>query len=290
MGKHGGGGFEALLSQLRNPQASNQKRKLLQDFFDSALSSTMEKLPDYVQRIYMLLDPISRGELISLVEERVRMGRKGRTDRSREGKDGMTKEGQKGSDFNHGKEEENALATAYSMALAFLFSKREACIFHPGRLTHLKTLPPTQWSPEELIPQSSNTSQQPRTESTSSLPTRRTRLRLLRNQWYISRTSPAKLVRRVRFAGGEGVFDEETGEEYVTAPERMSLGSRSSSLDSSTEEWFVAPQERSDNVERARSVGGLIRQGRMREEAVVEDGDGGQEGQGEEQGEDEGGV
>lgn len=273
MGKLGGGGFEALLSQLRNPQSSNQKRKLLKDFFDSALSSTMEKLPDYVQRIYMLLDPISTGELISLVEGRVRISQEGNTDRRRNVNDGVAKEGQERSDFNHGKEEENALATAYSIALAFLFSKREACIFHPGRLTHLKTLPPKQWSAEGLFPQSPTTSDQPRTESPGSFPTRRTRLRLLRSQWYISHTSPAKLVRRVRFAGGEGVFDEETGEEYVTAPERMSLGSRSSSLDSNMEKWFVAPQEQSDNVERARSVGGLIRQGRTREEAVVEDGD-----------------
>ena len=203
----------------------------------------------------MLLDPISTGELTSLVEGRVRMGQEGKTDRNREVNDGVAKEGQERSDFNHEEEEKDALATAYSIALAFLFSKREACIFHPGRLTHLKTLPPTQWSPEGLLPQSSTTSHQPRTSSTGSLPTRRTRLRLLRSQWYISRTSPAKLVRRVRFAGGEGVFDEETGEEFVTAPERMSHGSRSSSLDSSMEEWFVAPQERSDNVERARSVG-----------------------------------
>jgi hypothetical protein len=220
----------------------------------------------------MLLDPISTGELILLVEGRIQRDRESRLDEMKRGLGGGDLVGQ-----GEGEEEGTGLEKSYSMALEFLFSKREACIFHPGRLHHLKSLPLTEWSPQSPIPQEPIAQSPPSAhlpaDSTPS-PTRRTRLRLLRSQWRISHPSPAKLVRRVRFAAGEGVFDEETGEEYVTAPERMSLGSRSSSIDSSLEEWFVAPQEQREQVERARSVGGLIREGRIREEGVVEEGNG----------------
>ena len=61
------------------------------------------------------------------------------------------------------------------------------------------------------------------------------------------------------------------------------MGSRSSSVDSSAssmDEWFIAPDDQGQEVERARSVGGLIREGVVKE-GVVDGEEGNEEGPGE---------
>ena len=63
-------------------------------------------------------------------------------------------------------------------------------------------------------------------------------------------------------------------EEFVTAPESSSRGSlrRSDSMES-TDEWFIAAEEQGGPVERGKSVAGLMRERKMRAEAVDESGE-----------------
>jgi hypothetical protein len=103
--------------------------------------------------------------------------------------------------------------------------------------------------------QSLNESDWRKKEETHDHPSRRTRLRKLRAEWIKTRQSAALLIRKVRFA----VKDPESPEEeFVTAPESMPSASRTSSSES-REEWFVAPEVQGDVLERAKSVGGLLK-------------------------------
>ena len=144
--------------------------------------------------------------------------------------------------------------SAISTSLSFLLSKRDSIPLRPSKLPPLRSLPESKWStyspPTPLADQ----------------PTRRARLRILRAQWRKTQQAPSQTIRRVRFS------DPSEEDEFVTAPEsfsRSSLG-RSSSAES-REEWFVAPDESGGPVERAKSVAGLIREGKMREEAIIEE-------------------
>ena len=139
------------------------------------------------------------------------------------------------------------LEDALSKTLEYIYSKREGLILRPGKLETLPTRLEIQW--ESYSPRK------------SPVPTRRERLRRLRKQWCETRTPPAILFRRVRFAGDEG-----QEEAFYTAPDGSSGGaSRKGSTDSSREEWFVAPEELGGEVVPGKSVGGLIREGRRRE-------------------------
>jgi hypothetical protein len=103
---------------------------------------------------------------------------------------------------------------------------------------------------------------------TNEHPTRRTRLHILREQWLQSRQSPARLVRKVRFT------DDSPDEEFVNAPESLQAIGRSLSNES-REEWFVAPEDPGESVQRSKSVSGLLRAGmsQSEQEAAVVDRD-----------------
>ena len=159
---------------------------------------------------------------------------------------------------------------ALNTSLSYLNSKRESLAIRQGKLSSLMALDESNWSTIEPI---------------EGFPTRRLRLRILRAQWRKSRTSPTKLLRKVRFTMQPTVTEDS---EFVTAPEepweRRSSG-RSSSTDS-REEWFVAPEEQGGPVEPGKSVAGLLRERRIRrvreemglhhgeEEAVAEESEG----------------
>ena len=137
-------------------------------------------------------------------------------------------------------------------ALTYLLSKRDSLPLKKGTLPMLKSLASSNW-----------TAVQPTTD----FPTRRTRLRILRKQWRESHIPPAKLIPKVHFTN----TTPSTGK-FVTPPESFSRASmgRFSSAESS-DEWFIAPEEQGGPVLPGKSVAGLFREGRMREEAVVEE-------------------
>jgi hypothetical protein len=140
------------------------------------------------------------------------------------------------------------LHDAFNTSLSYLNSKRESLAIRPGKLPSFTSLDESNWSVFEPI---------------EGFPTRRARLRILRAQWLKSRTSPSKLLRKVRFTIQPTITEDS---EFVTAPEepweRRSSG-RSSSTDS-REEWFVAPEEQGGPVEPGKSVAGLLREGRIK--------------------------
>jgi hypothetical protein len=141
------------------------------------------------------------------------------------------------------------------MALSYVTAKRNAIPFQRGSLPPLLGLADTKWS-----------TYSPPTPS-SKQPTRRTRLRVLRAQWRKSHQSPSQIVRHVHFT------DPAEEELFYTAPETISrTGSlaRTSSSES-RDEWYVAPETASEEVERTKSVAGLIREGKMQEEAIAEE-------------------
>lgn len=148
---------------------------------------------------------------------------------------------------NYDEEVKSAITTS----LSYLLTKRDSLPFKKGILPTLKSLSTSNWTP---------------VQTTTDFPTRRLRLRILRKQWRESRTPPSTHVRKVRFTATPST------EEFVTAPESFSRGSlvRSESIESG-DEWFVAPEEQGGPVERGKSVAGLLREGRMREEAVVDE-------------------
>ena len=66
--KPGGGGFDGLLSVLRETKTPDKRRIALRDFFNAALPETIKSLPEYIHHIYILLDPISTIYLIQILE------------------------------------------------------------------------------------------------------------------------------------------------------------------------------------------------------------------------------
>ena len=148
------------------------------------------------------------------------------------------------------------LQDALSASLDYLCSKHEAFTIQPGTLPTLKSLPETKWA--DFSPP----------KDTAAYPTRRLRLRGLRAQWRQSHQSPTRLVRRVRFTD---IGSPDTEEEYVAAPETISRGEMGRSLSAeSREEWFLAPEEQGGTVERGKSVAALLREGKLKENAVVD--------------------
>jgi hypothetical protein len=146
------------------------------------------------------------------------------------------------------------LQDALSASLEYLYSKRDSLTNREGTLPNLKSLPETKWS----------TYSPP--DKTSSHPSRRLRLRVLRAQWHKTHQPPARLFRKVRFSD---IGSPETEEEYVIAPETMSRGELGRSLSSeSRDEWFVAPEEQGGKVAKTKSVAALLREGNIEEEAV----------------------
>ena len=222
VGKRGGGGFDGLLSVLREAKTPDKRRIALQEFFDAILPETMKSLPEYIHHIYILLDPISTTYLIQILERH---------------------------QPNYDEEIKSAIATS----LAFLFTKRDSLLLKKGILPTVKSLPASNWT---------------QIETTTKFPTRRVRLRVLRKQWQDSHILSPKLVRKVRFTATPST------EEFVTAPESSLRGSRgrSESMES-RDDWFIAPEEQGGPVEQGKSVAGLLREGRMREEAVDESGE-----------------
>ena len=149
-------------------------------------------------------------------------------------------------------DDDEEIVAAISLALSYLSSKRDTLPLQLGELPSLRTLPDTKWS--TYIPPTSTSS------------TRRSRLRAMRAQWRQARSSPSQIVRKVRFSDGQ---EEDV---FVTAPETFSRFSvRRTPSSESKEEWFVAPEEEGGEVELAKSVGGLIREGKLKEEATEEE-------------------
>jgi hypothetical protein len=219
-GNRGSGGFDGLLSALREAKTPDKRRVVLRDFFDALPPETMNSLPDYIHHIYILIGPINTKYLIQILELH---------------------------QPNYDEEVKSAITTS----LSYLLTKRDSLSFKKGILHTLKSLSTSNWTP---------------VQTATDFPTRRLRLRILRKQWRESHTPPSTHVRKVRFTATPS-----TGE-FVTAPESFSRGSLSRSESSeSGDEWFIAPEELGGPVERGLSVAGLLREGRMREQAVVDE-------------------
>ena len=156
----------------------------------------------------------------------------------------------------HTSQDDPEMKTVISSALSYLTSKRDSIPLRRAILQPIRSLPETRWS--------TYTPPKPSPDQ----PTRRTRLRILRAQWRKSHQSPSQMIRKVHFSGP----DPEDDEEFYNAPEtmsRVSLGRSSSS--ESREAWFIAPETTGGEVEPAKSVAGLIRDGKMSEEAIAEE-------------------
>jgi len=156
----------------------------------------------------------------------------------------------------HPSNDDKEIQPVIATALTYLTSKRDSIPLRKGKLPPLRSLPETKWSNYTLAAPSTDQ------------PTRRTRLRILRASWRQShQATPSQILRKVRFS------DPAEEDEFVTAPESMSapapLGRSSSS--ESKEEWFIAPEAAGGEVERAKSVAGLIREGKLREERIAEE-------------------
>ena len=221
VGKLGGGGFEGLLSRLRESQLPNLKRKALKEFFDACLPATMKQLPDYIHHVYMLLDPLSTMDLIRLVEHYINS----LTDNS-----------------------DSELRAGLTSSLKYLTSKHESLAIQPGRLQSLLKIPEEQWST-------------PPSERPHDYPCRRLRLQTLRREWRQSHQNPAKLIRKVRFsvsATAETSGTEEYVTAPETMPTRESVERTSSS--ESREEWHTAPDIPDELFERGKNVAGLLRE------------------------------
>lgn len=218
------------MSHLRELQSPNLKRKALKQFFDACLLNTMKQLPDYIHHIYMLLDALSSMTLIHLVEQRLKIVQE----------DAYT-------------DVHNALSTS----LSYLTSKRGSLALQPGNLARLLELPGTEWA---SLPKDS------KPKELQDQPSRRLRLRALRNEWRSSHQAPAKLLRKVHFPP----HVENEPEEFFTAPETVSTieSLERASSSESREEWFTAPEAPDEAMEPSKSVAGLLKDGTISEQAV----------------------
>ena len=212
VGKRGGGGFDGLLSVLRDTQSPNLRRKALSDFFDAVLPETLKQLPTYIHHIYILLDPISTITLLSLLTHALSLT-----------------------------PQDTDVHEALTTALTYLTTKHDC-------LASLQSNLPS------LLEKSSDISP---AGPEKQLTTRRHRLRQLRAEWRRTRAPPRTLVRKVRFAPTEGVGTEK----WYLADE--GTGGRRGS--EGKEEWFVAKEEQDGGeLERGKSVRGLLREGMRR--------------------------
>ena len=233
VGKVGGGGFDELLPHLRRTQTSNLRRNALKDFFGACLPDTLKQLSSYIQRIYMLLDPLSRMDLIRILESQLQS-------------------------LNAEEHPDNNVASEIEASLEYLNSRPESLDIRIGKLPPLKLLPENDWTSETPI--------SPSIETQHPLASRRTRLRKLRSQWRQSSEPISKLARKVRFqtttSDSVGDSPETPASKYVDAPEeppRLSDLGRAVSVESGRDEWFIAPESSEEKIAPARTVGGLLK-------------------------------
>ena len=156
---------------MRSIPSPNLRRRQLSNFLDAALPSTLAKFPDYIHRLYMILDPLTITTLTTHLQ-RLKTSASSSPDIDKSA----------------------GLEDALSKTLEYLYSKREGLVVRPGKLDTLPTQLEIQW--ESHFPRESH------------VPTRRERLRRLRKQWCETRAPPAILLRRVHFAGDGGQEEE----------------------------------------------------------------------------------
>jgi hypothetical protein len=238
-GKLSGGGFDGLLQVMRSIQSPNLRRRELSQFFDAASPSTLSQFPNYIHRLYILLDPLTSTVLTRSLQ---RLQRTISSDPNLNQSAGLDE--------------------ALSQTLEYLYSKRENLILRPGKLEGVKSKMEMQWEDSS-----------PRIEHFT---TRRERFRVLRKHWWETHQPPTTFARRVRFVETServsGMDDkEEDGEDVFYTAQEEGSSSRVGSVDSWKDEWFVAPETEGEELVPGKSVGGLIRE-RMKREAKVEAG------------------
>jgi len=117
VGKRSGGGFDGLLSILRDSPSPSLRRKALMDFFDAVLPETLKQLESYIHHIYILLDPISTTTLISLLQTQLTTS------------------------------QDSDVTSSLTTSLTFLTSKHDALATTQHVLSDLLSVPDERWTP-----------------------------------------------------------------------------------------------------------------------------------------------
>lgn len=231
IGKVAGGGLDELLTLMRKTQTPNLRRKVLSQFLDAALPDTLVKLPEYIQRLWMIMDTLTITDLAKHLEA-------------------MKSTAISNADL----EQSSGLKEAIQQTLEYIYSKPHY-------------YPPTVWPiRSDRLWEVASARKQVRITRRERLRV----LRKQWWDTHQSPAVLVRRVRFVPTLGDSvGGAEEDDGDVFYTATEGTI--SRSGSTDSSKDEWFVAPQDEGEELVRGRSVGGLVREGvRLREEAVVD--------------------
>jgi len=231
VGKVADGGLGELLVLMRKTQSPNLRRRVLSQFLDAALPATLVKLPEYINHLWMTMDPLTATDLAKHLEAI---------------KSTATS--------NASIEHSSSLVEALEQALEDIYSNPR---YYPPTVWPLRS--DTLW---EGVP----TRKPVRVTRRERLRV----LRKQWWDTHQAPAVLVRRVRFVPTLGDSvDAGEEDDGDVFYTATEGTI--SRSGSTDSSKDEWFVAPEEEGEELVRGRSVGGMVREGRRLWEGTVAD-------------------
>jgi hypothetical protein len=118
--RHFEGDYDELFYKLRQPQTPNQRRNVLQVFFNNSPPEIISDLPNRLHRICMLLDPISIISLIHILESQ--------------------------------SPSTPSTTAALSTSLSYLLSKPSYKAVKLDNLRNILSLPSAKWSPSPTPP------------------------------------------------------------------------------------------------------------------------------------------